>query len=85
MTFSFVESSGSQLDNKSMAQTLDASPLKPDISDYSDFEDLHVVSGTREIPSGDQSSSGVRQAILFLLQVAVLHLRKIRVISTIIL
>ncbi len=56
-TFSFVESSDSQLDNRSMTQTLDASPVKPDISD-----DLHVASGTREIPSVDQSSTGVRQA-----------------------
>ncbi len=57
-TFSFVEPSDCHLD-KSMTQTLDASPVKPDVSNDYDSDDLHVVGGTREIPSGVQSATSV--------------------------
>ncbi len=42
-----------------MTETFFASSVKPDNLDGSVSEDLHVVSGTREIPSGDQSATGV--------------------------
>ncbi|MCP3667567.1 MAG: hypothetical protein GY696_34585, partial [Gammaproteobacteria bacterium] len=42
-----------------MTETFFASSVKPNISDGSVSDDLHVVSGTREIPSGDQSATRV--------------------------
>ncbi len=50
-----------------MTQTLDDYPVKPDLWEDSDSDDLHVVGGTREIRSGDKSATRVPPSIIFLL------------------
>ncbi|MCP3665955.1 MAG: hypothetical protein GY696_26235, partial [Gammaproteobacteria bacterium] len=58
MTICSEELFDSHSDSRSMTQTFVASPEKPKLSDDSDSDDLHIVGGTKEIPSEDQSATG---------------------------
>ncbi len=65
----------------SMNRPSAASSAKLSISDDVESDDLHTASGAREIPSVDRSAQECRQAVLFFLQVSVVHLRQNKVIS----